>query len=136
MKFILSTDVKSDLISKAQSACKKAYDPYSKLCVGSSILTKAGNVYEGCNVENSSYSLTICAERNAIFQAVMAEGKNMRLKVIVVTTLSNEMTFSPCGACRQVIAEFGDNVTVIYKIHDEWIDSTIELLLPNSFKLL
>jgi len=90
-----------------------SYSPYSKFRVGASILTGDGEIFSGCNVENSSYGLAICAERNAVFQAAFA-GKR---KIVAVAVCSDEKSFiTPCGACRQVISEFADGNTEIILI--------------------
>jgi cytidine deaminase len=99
-----------ELIDRASSAKETAYAPYSNFRVGAAIMTDDGTIFEGCNVENSSYGLTICAERNAVFQAAL-HGKR---KVIAVAVASDDESFlTPCGACRQVIAEFGNGSTEI-----------------------
>lgn len=125
----------SELKEKAKEVAKKAHAPYSSFKVGSAILTKTGDVYVGCNVENSSYGLSICAERNAIFCAIAKVGK-IDLDTVVVYTETAKPA-SPCGACRQIISEFcGQDV----KIHsfcdsDLTIDTTIQELLPEAFNL-
>src|SRR5712691_2639565 len=93
----------------AAAAWKNAYCPYSHFPVGAAVLTDSGEIFAGCNVENASYGLTICAERNAIFQAV-AHG-HPKIRVVVIATLT-ETPAPPCGACRQVINEFGPDATV------------------------
>jgi cytidine deaminase len=99
-----------ELIERASSAKEKAYAPYSKFRVGAALMTDDGTIFEGCNVENASYGLTICAERNAAFQAAM-HGK---LKIVAVAVASDDDSFiTPCGACRQVIAEFSNGATEI-----------------------
>lgn len=99
-----------DLIERASAAKEKAYAPYSNFRVGAALMTDDGTIFEGCNVENSSYGLTICAERNAAFQAAM-HGKR---KIIAVAVASDDNSFlTPCGACRQVIAEFSNGTTEI-----------------------
>ena len=96
---------RTELIARAVAAKETSYSPYSKFRVGAAILTDDGTIFSGCNVENASYGLAICAERNAIFQAAFA-GKR---KVVAVAVTSDEPTFlTPCGACRQVISEFAD----------------------------
>lgn len=123
------------LKNRAKEVAQNAYAPYSKFRVGCAILTKTGNIYTGCNVENMSYGLTICAERNAIFNAVATEGK-IEMEQVVVYTETNQPS-SPCGACRQIIYEFcGSNV----KIHsfcdtDKTFDTTIKEFLPAAFNL-
>lgn len=97
-------------VEAAKSACKNAYCPYSKFPVGAAVITEDGEVFSGCNVENASYGLTICAERNALFQAI-AKGKKEVKFVVIFTPTSTSTT--PCGACRQVINEFGPKATIL-----------------------
>ncbi len=96
-----------ELVQKAKEVADKAYAPYSNFYVGSALLTRKGNVFTGCNVENASYGGAICAERNAITTAVAQEGKEMIIHKIVIVT-SNDAPAPPCGICRQFIAEFAD----------------------------
>jgi cytidine deaminase len=121
------------LKSVAKTAAGHAYAPYSKFTVGAAILTASGKIYQGCNVENASYGLTNCAERTAIFNAVAAGEKNLKLACVVVYTPTATAT-APCGACRQVIHEFGPQARVIStcKGADE-IDVSMEALLPGAF---
>jgi cytidine deaminase len=98
------------LIAEAKRAREKAYAPYSNFKVGAAVLTSNGKIFSGCNIENSSYGLSICAERSAIFNAV-SSGYRKFTKIAVVT--DSEPPASPCGACRQVIFEFGDDIEVI-----------------------
>src|SRR5436305_1052059 len=102
-----------NLVKLARAAMRNAYAPYSDFKVGAAILLKDGRIFTGCNVENASYGLTICAERNAIFAAVAAsKGKP---EIVAVAVLNHRgVACSPCGACRQVIAEFGPNAVVSY----------------------
>lgn len=119
-----------DLISKALEAKKMAYVPYSHFHVGAALLTDDGEVYTGCNIEISSYSPTICAERTAIFKAI-SEG-HKKIKAIAVVGDANP-TY-PCGVCRQVIREFGKDATVIIaNSEDDFIEYTLDELLPHSF---
>jgi cytidine deaminase len=97
-----------DLIALAVEARKKAHAPYSNFAVGAALLTKSGQVYTGCNVENASYGLSVCAERVAVFKAV-SEGEQEFEAIAIVT----ENGVTPCGACRQVLMEFGDDIQVI-----------------------
>lgn len=128
-----------DLKEKALTAMDQAYSPYSKFSVGAAIRTKAGNVYTGCNVENVSFGLTICAERNAIAHAITAEGPDMVLEQVVITNRNSEgnsIPCSPCGACRQVIAEFAHSETQIQYEGKNKEDVRVSMteLLPDSFK--
>jgi len=99
-----------ELIEKAKRARLKAYAPYSKFKVGTALLTKSGKVYTGANVENSTFGLTVCAERVAVFKAVSRGEKNF-LKIVVVADKDPPVT--PCGACRQVLSEFAKDLKVI-----------------------
>jgi cytidine deaminase len=123
---------REQLIETARAMLDRAYAPYSKFHVGAAILTESGNVYTGCNVENASYGLTNCAERTAIFSAVAAEGPAMKLKAVAVLN-SQTMACSPCGACRQVIFEFGPNAIVIYQGNGSLSEATAAQLLPAGF---
>lgn len=120
------------LIEKAKTARLKAYAPYSKFLVGAAVLTSTNNIYIGCNIENSSYSLTCCAERVAIFQAIAAGEKDFQAMAIVGDT---EQPITPCGACRQVINEFFNDETPIYlaNLSGQIKQLTINDLLPLSF---
>lgn len=131
----LPRDVRA-LLAAARAAGRRAYAPYSRFHVGAALLTRRGNVFTGCNVENASYGLTICAERAAVFSAVAAEGAKMRLARIAVTVQADQL-FPPCGACRQVLAEFGEPETeVIYAAGGGAIvRTTLGALLPQAFGL-
>lgn len=121
-----------ELIKKAKDAKEKAYAPYSNFKVGAAVETESGKIYTGCNVENSSFGLSMCAERIAIFKAV-SEGETKFKKMAIVANTKGPV--SPCGACRQVMAEFG-NFDVILANDDGKIDQTdVERLLPGSFDL-
>jgi cytidine deaminase len=112
----------------------RSYAPYSKFHVGCAILTESGGVYTGCNVENASYGLAVCAERSAIFTAVAAEGPGMKLRAVAVVN-SAGAACSPCGACRQVIFEFGPDALVIYQGRGTLDEATATQLLPAGFTL-
>src|SRR5271163_5197603 len=105
--------VREKLLKRARAAMKSAYAPYSKFPVGAAILLKDGRIFTGCNVENSSYGLTICAERNAVFAAVAASARKPEIVAVAVVN-HRGVPCSPCGACRQVLAEFGPLATVWY----------------------
>lgn len=130
----LSADEQARLLAAARELLDRAYAPYSKFRVGAAVLTAAGNIFTGCNVENASYGLTNCAERTAIFSAVAAEGGKMRVRAVAVVNASNAPC-SPCGACRQVIFEFGPEAIVIYQGKNGVEQSTASALLPSGFKL-
>lgn len=122
------------LIQEAKNVSKNAYVPYSKFQVGACALFESGNIYTGCNVENSSYGLSLCAERNALSNAISAGEKS---KLIAIAIVSPNMKFcTPCGACRQWISEFSKNAKVILENKNsepEIID--IKELLPYTFEL-
>lgn len=124
-----------ELLRIAADAAQKAYAPYSKFHVGSALETDDGTVFSGCNVENASYGLTICGERNAIFSMVAA-GRQKIVQIAVVA--GGDTPPYPCGACRQVINEFADPECPVYVAPTNRIDAyeTMSLgeLLPKSFK--
>jgi cytidine deaminase len=128
----LTASERALLLEKAKGVVKQAYAPYSNFHVGAAILTAKGNVYTGCNVENASYGLTNCAERTAIFSAVSSEGPGMRLRAIAVWT-DPEGACSPCGACRQVIFEFGRNASVMFQGKSGVEEVRAADLLPYGF---
>jgi len=120
------------LIHKAKEARRKAYAPYSKFKVGAAILSRKGKVYTGANVESSSYGLTACAERVALYRAVVSGERNFRKIVVVADT---EEPTTPCGLCRQVLSEFGGNLEVICaNLRGKTQAFKLKELLPHSFK--
>lgn len=121
-----------ELVQEALEARKQAYVPYSGFQVGAALVS-GGKVYRGCNIENASYGLTNCAERTAVFKAV-SEG-NHKVEAIAVVA-DTEGPVSPCGACRQVLAEFCDSGTKIYlsNLHGNTVEWTMEQLLPGAFQ--
>jgi cytidine deaminase len=120
------------LIAAARSVREHAHAPYSGFRVGAAVLTEAGNVHIGCNVENASYGATICAERAAIFRMVANGEKHVVAVAIFVDDAEPAM---PCGMCRQVIAEFGQDVRIITATPGQAKQSTIAALLPEAFVL-
>ncbi|XP_012514718.1 PREDICTED: cytidine deaminase [Propithecus coquereli] len=124
-------DIKQLLLS-CQEAKKLAYCPYSHFPVGAALLTSDGKVFSGCNIENASYPLSVCAERTAIQKAVSEGYKDFR--AMAVTSDVQDDFVSPCGACRQVMREFGTNWAVyMTKPDGTYIVKTVEELLPDSF---
>ncbi len=124
-----------ELMQKAIEASKNSYSPYSKFPVGACVLTESGKVYHGCNFENSSFGLTICAERNAIGSAV-ADGERL-IKAIAIYS-PNQDNCAPCGACRQVMHEFckkDEDLDIILKDGESIRVVTLASLLPESFNL-
>lgn len=128
----LEPEQREELIKLAKAASEKAYAPYSKFKVGAALLTKSGKIYLGCNVESASFSLTICAERNAVFQAI-ADGE--REFTAIAVYVDSEMLFPPCGACRQVLAEFAEDMIIIISNRIETTQTTLATLLPGKFIL-
>ncbi|HMD13805.1 MAG TPA: cytidine deaminase [Bacteroidota bacterium] len=122
---------KTKLIFAAHKAKKNSYSPYSKFRVGAALLTSSGKIITGCNIENSSFSLTICAERTALFKAV-SEG-HKRFKAIVIASDSSSF-IPPCGACRQVLSDLAGNIDVFLSNnkHDV-LQSKMEDFLPMPF---
>lgn len=121
---------KKELIRKALEAQKKAYVPYSNFHVGAALITEDDEIFTGCNIEISSYSPTICAERTAIFKAVSEGHKKIKAIAVVGDT---DFTY-PCGVCRQVIREFGkDAIVIVANSEDEYKEYKLEELLPHSF---
>ena len=124
--------VDSDLLGQARRVAEMAYSPYSEAKVGCALVTESGQVHLGCNVENASYGLTMCAERVAIGKAIADEGPAMRWTQLAVVALGLE--FPPCGACRQVLAEFAaDGAKVIFLAQGQPISMRMTDLLPASF---
>ncbi len=124
------------LVSEAVDAMKKAYAPYSRFHVGAALLTKEGKIYTGCNIENSTYSPTNCAERTAFFKAVSEGERNFAAIAIVGGPDAEIKGFaSPCGVCRQVMAEFCDKDTFEIILFDGKEEKTFLLreILPLSF---
>ena len=118
-----------ELLQRASASRLNAHAPYSHFQVGAALLSSDGRVFTGCNVENLSYGLTICAERNAVFAAVAAGVREFTAIAIVADTRE---PISPCGACRQVMAEFGDFKVISATLDGKVFESTISALLPRA----
>lgn len=124
----------ASLFDLARSVAEKAYAPHSHFQVGCALRTCRGRIFTGCNVENASYGLTICAERNAIFHAVAEEGPEMKIATLAVICIGNE--FPPCGACRQVIKEFATPQTRVWFLQSgKPVAMTMAELLPAGFTI-
>ena len=131
MKKTVSTSVLHRLERAARAASKACYAPYSKFRVGSAVLAGSGKIYAGCNVENASYGLCNCAERTAVFTAITAGERKLRAVVVYTPTALPTM---PCGACRQVINEFGPHALVSGICNSaKRIDTTLAALLGEAF---
>ncbi|GAP12277.1 cytidine deaminase [Longilinea arvoryzae] len=126
----LNDETRKQLIELARQARRWSYSPYSHYAVGAALLTRSGKIYDGVNIENSAFPVTVCAERVAIFKAV-SEGERTFEAIAVVTSNGG----SPCGSCRQVLAEFGLDTVVI--MADQEGNVTMEMsvrdLLPGAF---
>ena len=121
------------LMAEAVKARKRAYAPYSRFAVGAALLAKNGRVYLGCNIENASYGLTICAERNAVWKAV-SEGVTDFAAIAV--TARDGRGAPPCGSCRQVLHEFAPNALVYWRdARGRILKRKLTELLPNAFNL-
>lgn len=122
----------ASMLSEASRVMAQAYSPYSGFKVGSVILTPSGKIYSGCNVENASYSLTLCAESSAIAQMVSAGEREIK-EILVIAT--SDRLCVPCGACRQRIIEFSTEETRVHMAnqHGDHKTLTIAELLPESF---
>ncbi|MCW3059886.1 MAG: cdd [Capsulimonas sp.] len=130
-------DLQGEIIAAAREAQAAAYAPYSNFPVGAAVLLSDGTIYRGCNIENASFGLTVCAERVAIFNAI-ADGRMDIVAIALVTTAAR--LAKPCGACRQVISEFSqaDNPIMIVSTcaGDQVCIEPISALLPDNFTLL
>lgn len=127
---MISAEMKKQLVEAATQARQWAYAPYSHYAVGAAVLTSSGKVYDGINIENSAYPVTICAERVAMFKAI-SEGEHEFEAIAVVTANAG----SPCGSCRQVMREFGRNIHVILADDQGNVraEMSVDELLPDSF---
>ncbi len=127
---MLTDEMRKALVETARLARQWAYAPYSNYAVGAALLTDSGKIYDGVNVENAVYPLTLCAERVAVFKAV-SEGERCFQAVAVVTRNGG----TPCGSCRQVLAEFGAAIIVIIADESGKIlqETTVAALLPGAF---
>jgi cytidine deaminase len=127
----LSSPQRRRLVAAARQAAAAAYAPYSKFRVGAAVLTAAGRIFPGCNVENASYGLACCAERTAVFKAVA--GGARKIVAVAVYTPTPKPTL-PCGACRQVIHEFGPKAVILCACRSrEPLETTLDQLLPGAF---
>jgi cytidine deaminase len=126
----------AELQQRAIAVAHHAYAPYSNFRVGAALLLTDGNIVTGCNVENASYRLTVCAEQAAIAAAVSLHGPNIRIRAIAVANL-NDTASQPCGACRQTIHEFSTPDTIVYfpAANGTIAEATIASLLPAAFLL-
>ena len=130
----ISGAIRKKLERSAVKVMKNAHAPYSKFRVGAAILLTNGKIFSGCNVENASYGMTNCAERTAIFSAVAELGPKIVIRAVAVTT-DHGVPCAPCGACRQVIYEFGPDATIFFQGTSGPKQAHITELLPEGFRL-
>ncbi len=125
---------RKSLLLAARKAREFSYSPFSKFKVGAALLTKDGEIFTGCNIENSAYTPTVCAERCAVFKAV-SEGKRDFIAIAVVGPEDSHTT--PCGVCRQVLYEFCDETLVVLcgGTEENYWETTLGELLPHGFRL-
>ena len=134
MKKPVTAALRTKLEQAAKKVMRHAHAPYSKFHVGAAILLTNGKIFSGCNVENSSYGMTNCAERTAIFSAVAALGPKIEIRAVAVAN-DHDVACSPCGACRQVIYEFGPDATIFFEGANGPKEAHITELLPEGFRL-
>jgi len=128
----VSPAVDGSLMRAAERARRDAYAPYSRFTVGAALLTRDGRIFAGCNVENASYGLSICAERAAVFNAVSAGDRDF----VAIAIACKPGVAAPCGACRQVLNEFAPKLTVYYRgANRRVIKRRLDQLLPEAFGL-
>jgi len=130
----VSVSMRKKLEQAAIKVMKNAHAPYSNFHVGAAILLTNGKIFSGCNVENASYGMTNCAERTAIFSAVAQLGPKIEIRAVAVTN-DHGVACSPCGACRQVIYEFGPDATIFFQGAAGPKQAHITELLPEGFRL-
>ena len=128
----MTRSTQSRMLREARAAAKNAYAPFSKLKIGAAVLTANGRIFSGCNIENSSYGLTVCAERVAIFRAVSAGQR--RIRALLVYADTKGLT-PPCGACLQVINEFSENPEIVISNGRSTKTYRLRELLPLGFRL-
>jgi cytidine deaminase len=133
-KKTLDANVQARLLRSAKQVMKNAHAPYSKFRVGAAILLANGKIFSGCNVENASYGVTNCAERTAIFSAVAQLGPKIEIRAVAVVN-EQGVPCSPCGACRQVIYEFGPDATIFFQGASGPKQAHITKLFPEGFRL-
>ncbi len=122
----------TELYALAKKVRENAYAPYSGFKVGASLFSESGKIYVGCNVENSSYGLTICAERAAIYNAI-SKGERAFKAIVICADETNPVP--PCGACLQVMAEFGDFDVFSFNLEGKFLQMRLSDLLPYTFRL-
>ena len=131
----ITYDIRAQLVAAAIAARENAYAPYSRFSVGAAVLGTDGKIYTGCNIENVSYGMTMCAERTAIFKMV-SEGCR-KFAAIAVVAGDNATDGAPCGACRQVMGEFADGLSetevILASLKGDYITETVASIMPYPF---
>ena len=124
----------AELTDRAQAALAHSHSPYSEFPVGAAVQTRSGKIFAAPNIENASYGLTLCAERNAVFHAISAGERDIVALLLYTPT---KKVYTPCGACRQVMAEFLDGDTPVLCAAEDgaMVTSTVDELLPKKFAL-
>src|SRR6202045_885074 len=133
-KKVVSATIQAKLLQSAKKVMKNAHAPYSKFRVGAAILLANGKIFAGCNVENASYGMTNCAERTAIFSAIAQLGPKIEIQAVAVAN-DHGVACSPCGACRQVIYEFGPDAIIFFQGATGPKKAHITELFPEGFRL-
>jgi cytidine deaminase len=128
----MTKSTQARMLRAARAAAKNAYAPFSEFKVGAAVLTAKGHIFSGCNIENSSYGLTICAERVAIFKAVSVGER--KIEAVLVYADTTKLTL-PCGACLQVISEFSENPEIVLSNGRSTKTYRLRELLPLGFRL-
>lgn len=131
---MISPALLSQLLEAARQVLEKAYAPYSHFRVGAALITEKGAIFSGANVENASYGLSLCAERAAVAAAVAGEGPDLKIRALAVVSEA-PAACPPCGACRQVIQEFGAEARLIFPGPDGLMERRLKDLLPEAFHL-
>ncbi|CAN5770722.1 cytidine deaminase [soil metagenome] len=121
-----------EVMDLAKQSSEKAYAPYSRFAVGAIVVTEGGTLYKGCNVENASYGLSVCAERNAVAAMVQMAPEDRTIQSVAVFSPNASPCF-PCGACRQVLREFNCMEVLVEDSEGEIVSYPFEEILPNSF---
>jgi len=130
----VSSKQREQLLRAPRRVTKHADAPYSDFRVGAEILTSNGEIFDRCNVENASYGMTNCAERTAIFSTIAAAGPKLEIRAVAIVN-TRGVPCSPCGACRQVIYEFGPEAVIFFPSARGWKEAHITELLPEGFRL-
>lgn len=127
------TPERQSLLEQARWAARNAYEPYSGMRVGAVIVSGGGRMFTGCNIENASYGLSICAERVAMFKAVSEGERDFSELAVVAEAESGEQDAAPCGACRQALQEFSPELKITYRYGGAYVTRRLSELLAEPF---